>query len=410
MKESLPKVLGNISSNQYTKELQIKNNINSDIENSKILTNISFTNESEFFQGEYSNKEYISIPKGINISKADEPTFYIDSNGKLNLNVTTTRVYAYVTLLASINKDMNKETIESIINRLNEKNGNQLNKTIVNRMIDNISNKLESNTVIKNINKEVKVLINPNLVSFSNKSKRHSIRAKVAGETKRNKTNKQLIEIVSNWDINTKLTKKAIGEYGRANKIAGISVRNVLMVDYRELTNQLIKEFKDTKTIDLNNYKEYLTEEEINIQSEELTKFIKPIKDIEISNPTFEEVEIISNKEYNLKQIDLKDFKSKTKQYTEYEEIIEHKPLNEQIEPIINQEQIKEMTNEEFVTTYAKELEEAFEEYSKTPTLSLRFNLLTLSSIPDKTNYLNIRLNKNKQNIIELIIKQRNEQ
>lgn len=216
---------------------------------------IYYSNEHEYFMGDNLDKEFLNFKDGIMISKALPFQYNFKTREdylKLNF-IVGKKMMAYLGKIYTHSINIDKETLLSIAVQYNlrQENGFPISdlKDIVNTIFKTNDKTIELNTMVKTI-------YNPNYIGRREVIKRKTISNQNIGIHKINNTKRSILLIAKEWDYETypKVTKRNIGLVGQERNIPNVNPRNMKYKGYKDILNQVIKELKETRTIDFNNY------------------------------------------------------------------------------------------------------------------------------------------------------------
>lgn len=165
-------------------------------------------NIDEYFKGEFADVPFrVFSDEKTKICQPFIPFKTIIKEGQRNNSMLS-----FLTMHASLNLNCDREYLLEMSNHMNYKMHPKLPKSEVNSIIRNVLKKLDEGRLEMYLNKERRILFNPNM-KFSREEKRQ-ITGREIGNIRRNKTEIKIYQTIENWDFeaNGKITREKVAK------------------------------------------------------------------------------------------------------------------------------------------------------------------------------------------------------
>lgn len=162
----------------------------------------------DYFKGEFADVPFRFFDKEkTKICQPFTPFKSIIKEGQRNLTMLT-----YLSMYASLNPDCDKEFLLKMSNYMNYKMHPKLPKSEIVTIINNIIKRKKKGGLEMYLNKERRILFNPNM-KFTRKEKCQII-GREMGNFRRDKTSLLIYQAIEDWDFeaNGKITQKKVAE------------------------------------------------------------------------------------------------------------------------------------------------------------------------------------------------------
>lgn len=165
---------------------------------------INYSNISEYFVGEFSTIPYLVFTEEK--TKICQP--FIPNTIKEGTRNST--MFSVLSNISLLNPNCGKGLLKMFSNHLNGKMYPQLPDFEINSIIENVLRRRENGELEMYLNKERRILFNPNI--DLTRQEKSLIIGREIGNIKKNKTKQKIYEVVGNWDFrnNGKIIQKKV--------------------------------------------------------------------------------------------------------------------------------------------------------------------------------------------------------